>query len=81
MDHPRRWATAELDTKILEILGVEDGKSFKQICEILGICHTGFNDRPWREVDRCLQRLRKNNKIMFDAKGWILKTGKWERVN
>ena len=53
----------------------------KQICEVLGISHTGHNDQPWREVDRSLQRLRKKNKIMVGHKSWRLCTGDWVQVN
>lgn len=80
---PKKWENSVLDLKITEILSTEAaGKTFKEICMILGVTPTGNNAVPWREVDRCLQRLRKTNKVMFDRQGgWQLKTGIWERLN
>jgi hypothetical protein len=67
----KNWINDEMDQKLLEILGVEDvGIGFWQICAVLNI---GTLNGHRREVRRGLQRLRKADKIFFDAKaGWKL---------
>jgi hypothetical protein len=77
----KNWTNAELEEKVLELLDEKDGKPFREVCEVLGVDPSGHKDSHFREVDRALQRLRKQDKVMFGGKGWIRKTGEWVRVN
>lgn len=72
----------ELDAKILKVLDDKEGMRFEAVCTAVGISPCGMKNDDFRLVDRALQRLRKQAKIMFSHNGgWIRKTGEWEAVN
>ncbi|MCU0912994.1 MAG: hypothetical protein MUC88_00350 [Planctomycetes bacterium] len=61
----------EFDSRIVQVVQNNQGVTFAEVCWALSINPQG---PQFREVDRSLQRLRKNGRVVYvKGQGWMSK--------